>query len=78
MSVQDEPQSTLASWDEETLVDKLDVSVQLIQVVDDVLQLKVQAGEGLSKDEAARLATILGYYIRDYEKARSEWIRVVS
>ena len=65
-------------WDDETLVDKLDVSIQFLQVLDDLFQAKVQAGEGLTQEELSRANTVLTRYIRDYAKARAEWLNVVS
>ncbi len=70
--------STGRGWEEDTLVDKLDVYIQMLHVLEDLLNVKADQSEGLSPEETARAATVLSIYRRKYDKARTAWIEVVS
>ena len=72
------PQQHRRGWEEDTLVDKLDVYIQMLHVLEDLLNIKADQNEGLSPEETARAATVLSIYRRKYDKARAAWVEIIS
>jgi hypothetical protein len=74
MNPQDKPQG----WSDETLVDKLDIEIQVLELVVDHLELKIERGEAMTPEELAKVAAVMGSYLRAYGRAREDWISVIS
>jgi len=76
--VEETEQTPYHGWEDDTLVDKLDVYVQALELLDDLFQAKIRLGEGLTVEELQRSSTVLNIYFRKYRKSREDWVRVVS
>jgi hypothetical protein len=71
-------ESSANAWQDETLVDKLDMAIQLVQVLHDLCQAKISMNEGLNSEELVRASAVLEMYSRTYLEAREAWLNVVS
>jgi len=76
MSIRDEAQRP--GWTDDTLVDRLDAEIQTLQLVIDHLETKAEGEEPLSVEESSRVMAVIGNYIRAYEAARDDWLKLIS